>query len=85
MTTLRLRGEVDMVTVAAFQQALERGTGTDRDLVVDLTELTFIDAAGLRALARADAQMRRLGLRLRLEQPNRHLCRLLDLVGLEHQ
>ena len=73
-----------MATVAAFELALERGASTDRDLVVDLSELTFIDAAGLRALARADAQMRQQGRRLRLEQPSRHVRRLLDLVGLEY-
>lgn len=67
-----------MATMAAFEQTLERGIDTDRDLVVDLSELTFIDAAGLRALADARARVRRLA----LARPNPHLTRLLRLVGL---
>jgi anti-anti-sigma factor len=82
MTTLHPRGEVDLATMAAFEQALERGIDTDRDLVVDLSELTFIDAAGLRALAAAAERLHRGGRRLRLAQPTRHLGRLLHLVGL---
>jgi anti-anti-sigma factor len=81
MTTLHPRGEVDLATMAAFEQTLERGIGTGRDLVVDLSELTFIDAAGLRALAQAADRVNRLS----LVCPNPHLSRLLRLVGLgEH-
>ncbi|MFI6077818.1 STAS domain-containing protein [Actinoplanes sp. NPDC051343] len=82
MTTLHPRGEVDMATMAAFERTLESGLGTDRDLVVDLSELTFIDAAGLRALAAAACRVRQDGRRLTLARPNRNLGRLLRLVGL---
>jgi anti-anti-sigma factor len=78
VTTLHPRGEVDMATGAAFRRALEHAIGTDRDLVVDLSELTFIDAAGLRALARAAGRADRLT----LVRPNPHLARLLRLAGL---
>jgi anti-anti-sigma factor len=78
MTTVHPRGEVDMATMAAFQQTLDRGIDTGRDLVVDLSELTFIDAAGLRALARAAGRVDRFS----LVRPNQHLARLLRLAGL---
>lgn len=71
-----------MATMAAFERALERGIGTDRDLVVDLSELTFIDAAGLRALAAAADRVHQDGRRLHLTRPSRGLGRLLHLVGL---
>jgi anti-anti-sigma factor len=83
VTTLRLRGEVDMTTLAELEWALERALETGLDLVVDVGELTFIDAAGLRALARADDRLRRDGRRLRLERPNRHLRHLLGVLNLE--
>lgn len=54
------------------------------DLVIDVSELTFIDAAGLRTLAKAADRMRRDGRRLRLDRPNRHVRRLLLLLGLDH-
>jgi anti-anti-sigma factor len=82
MTTLHPRGEVDMATVAVFERALERGTGPDRDLVVDLSELTFIDVWGLRALARAAAREQAAGRRLALTRPNHNVRRLLRLAGL---
>jgi anti-sigma B factor antagonist len=82
MTTLHPRGEVDMATMAAFERTLDHGIGTNRDLVVDLSELTFIDAAGLRALARAADRVRGEGRRLHLVGPSRSLGRLLRLVGL---
>jgi anti-anti-sigma factor len=82
MTTLHPRGEVDMATVAAFERALERGLDTDHDLVVDLSELTFIDVAGLRVLAVAADRVGRTGRRLHLARPNRNLDRLLRLAGL---
>jgi anti-sigma B factor antagonist len=82
MTTLHPRGEVDLATMAAFEQALEGGIGTGRDLVIDLSDLTFIDAAGLRALAAAAHRVTRDGRRLHLVGPQRNLGRLLRLVGL---
>jgi anti-sigma B factor antagonist len=82
MTTLHPRGEVDLATVAAFEQALEGGIGSGCDLVVDLSDLTFIDAAGLRALAEAAYRVSRDGRRLQLVRPTRNLGRLLRLVGL---
>jgi anti-anti-sigma factor len=84
MTTVHLHGEVDMATLAAFEVTLERGMGTDRDLVLDLSGLTFIDAAGLRLLARADQRMRETGRRLRLQRTNSNVLRLFRLVGIDH-
>ena len=67
-----------MATMAAFEQTLEHGIEMHRDLVVDLSELTFIDAAGLRALAAAAGRVHRLS----LVRPSPHVERLLHLVGL---
>jgi anti-anti-sigma factor len=82
MTTLHPRGEVDMATVASFERALERGIDTERDLVVDLSDLTFIDVAGLRALAVAAHRVGQDGRQLRLTRPNHNVGRLLRLAGL---
>lgn len=71
-----------MATVAAFERALERGLGTERDLVVDLSELTFIDVAGLRVLALAAERIGQQGRRLHLTRADPNLSRLLHLAGL---
>lgn len=83
MATIHLRGEIDLTTRDDFEQALERVLHTGNDLVIDLSELNFIDGAGLRTLARTADHLQRRGLLLRLDQPSRHVRRLLTLVGLE--
>jgi anti-sigma B factor antagonist len=84
VTTLRLCGWIDLTTLAEFELALEGAMESGPDLVVDLRELTFIDAAGLRTLARAADRMRQDGRWLRLDHPSRHLRRLLTVLGLDH-
>jgi anti-anti-sigma factor len=48
--TLRVRGEVDMASAGELRVALEAALDEASHLVVDLGDVTFIDAAGLRAL-----------------------------------
>jgi len=83
MTTLRLRGEVDIATVDAFDLALERAMDAGSDLVVDLSDLTFIDIGGLRTLAAAADRMNDDGRSLRLTSPRPHLRRIIGLLGWE--
>ncbi|MFI5895078.1 STAS domain-containing protein [Actinoplanes sp. NPDC051513] len=82
MATVRLRGEVDLATAAALEGALVRTIDPGADLVVDVGELTFIDAAGLHALARVDERMREHDRRLRLERASPQLLRILAVMGL---
>jgi anti-anti-sigma factor len=82
MAILQVRGEVDLLTRDSFQRTLDRGLETDGDLVLDLSELRFIDGAGLRGLARTADRLDQQGRRLSLDRPSPHLRRLLTLVGL---
>ncbi|WP_249998942.1 STAS domain-containing protein [Actinoplanes sp. M2I2] len=83
MTTLHVRGEVDLTNREAFEMTIERMVDTRDDLSIDLSKLTFIDGAGLRTLARAAYRLDRQGRLLRLDKPSPHLRRLFALVGLE--
>lgn len=48
---LRLSGEIDIATVSVFQEAFETLAETQlSDLIIDATEVTFIDSTGLHAL-----------------------------------
>jgi anti-anti-sigma factor len=73
-----------MTTMAALEQDLERAMDSGGDLVIDVRQLTFIDAAGLRTLARAADRMQRDGRSLRLARPTRQLLRLLRVLDLAH-
>ena len=50
---IRLGGEFDMAVEEHFDRNLERLAADAKMIVVDLSELQFIDSSGLRALLRA--------------------------------
>jgi RNA polymerase sigma-B factor len=53
---LRMRGEVDLSTMARFSAALAEGLAGPGDIVIDLREIAFIDCGGIEALTRAVRQ-----------------------------
>jgi anti-anti-sigma factor len=55
-------GEVTFSNIRDFERTLERAfAGGARNLVIDLTEVTFIDSSGLSALLGASARAREQG------------------------
>jgi anti-anti-sigma factor len=50
--TLRLVGDLDMETVALFEEAVAGSMAADGTFTLDLAELSFIDSSGLHALER---------------------------------
>jgi len=64
--TVYLSGEVDLSTRDRFAAALDEAARPGRDLVIDCTNLTYIDAGGISIIVRAartigDAQLRLTG------------------------
>lgn len=75
---VQLIGEVDISNVGALTADLLSHADFETVLVVDCTRLTFIDAAGARALA--EVAKLTAGVRLEKAQPMvRRLIQLLDL------
>lgn len=58
---VRVQGDVDMSTAASVEDAL-RSVPDTGSLVVDLTECTFLDSAGVRVLTSAIRDDRRLSI-----------------------
>ena len=81
---LRLRGELDLRTVPKLRmrlaEALERGGGP---VVVDLTDVTFIDSTGLSALLNALRRLTRAGRRMLLSTQEGPVLRLLRMTRLD--
>ena len=80
---LRLAGELDLASAPVLQQMLDhlRESGY-RYLALDLSELTFLAAAGLHLFEQADRQFRDAGGWLVLTHPTdrtRHLLQLTEL------
>ena len=82
-----VKGEVDVATsahlAAAIMRAMERQAEGKVDLVIDLTQLRFIDVSGINVLLRAARQARAAGGTLVLRSPNRAVRRLLDVLRLD--
>ena len=83
LTILTVRGELDAYSAptldAAFDEALAEGA---QQLVLDLTEVGFIDSSGLRSMIRARKQVGDAPEALRVADPQPATVRLLDITGL---
>jgi anti-anti-sigma factor len=82
-TVLRLQGEYDLSTVAWLWEALARAmTQHDADLVIDLSDAEFTDAATVGVIVGARNHLRRRSRSLALRCPSRRARCILDLCGL---
>lgn len=82
MMRLRLAGEMDVATGGLLLDIV-RSLPDDRLWVqLDLSELTFVDAAGLTALLQARGMVRDRGGRLSLRHASHSVLRLLVLTDL---
>jgi anti-anti-sigma factor len=62
---VRLLGELDIAGCEEFEQALsDAGQNGAHTVVVDLSELDFLDSSGLRSLLKAHGELREKGVRL---------------------
>ena len=83
-TLLIVGGEIDLDTVHTLRAAIREATTQSRLVIVELSNVTFIGAAGLGALVGAHQTCRRVGIRMRLRTTNRQQLRLLSIAGLTH-
>jgi len=81
---IRLRGELDMDTAERFSEAtlvaFAAGVPT---VLIDLSELDFIDSSGLRELVVAHRRQHEVGGGVVLRSPSQAIRRVLDIVGLD--
>jgi len=83
-TVIGLYGEHDLSTEAELSGALASfcGVGGVGDVVVDLSQITFVDSTTITALLGARNLMLRQDRRLILRAPSAHARRILQLCGL---
>ncbi|GAA2837034.1 hypothetical protein GCM10010441_71790 [Kitasatospora paracochleata] len=82
---VRANGEIDLDTATSLRRALAAALESHREVVLDLSEVTFMDCAGLGALVRARNQADRCGARLVLRGAGHRVVRLLKLTGLHRR
>ena len=81
-TVIALRGEADIATMPGVVEALARVIADhEGDVVVDLAEISFIDAGTVRVVLQAKETLGG-GRRLTLRSPSRNAGRVLAIFGL---
>ncbi len=80
---LRLAGELDLGTAGELSSAIDRVVAEGhRELLLDLTELTFCDSTGIAAFVRGDNIVAADGGWLRLTGATGRVARVLQVTGL---
>jgi anti-anti-sigma factor len=83
---LRVSGDEDRATQSLRRRALSRALCLpERDLTVDLSELSFADSSLMLDLAMLARRLRHAGRMLVLRDAQPHIQRLIELVGLHRQ
>jgi anti-anti-sigma factor len=78
-----LRGELDLMSVAALVDCFARIAAPIHEVVLDFAELDFIECAGLHAIAAATRAKVAHGGSWSIRSPRPQLRRLLNLVNFE--
>jgi anti-anti-sigma factor len=82
--TVRVRGELDIATAdQAYTYLRDVVDSQDGPVLMNLSELTFCDAAGLGVLARVAGYARRSGRSLQLMAARPGLLRIMHITGMD--
>jgi anti-anti-sigma factor len=83
---LKLLGEFDIAGAAAFKEEIERiESAGAADIVIDLSELEFMDSTGLRLLLETDMRHRVNSGSVRYVRPQGEVARLFHLTRVDEQ
>lgn len=83
---LHVRGEVEALTADRLGAAVTAALDGDLPVVLDLTDVRFLDSAGLSTLVRATERGEELGEPLRIAvDSNRPVVRPIEITGLERR
>jgi len=83
-TVLAARGEIDIAAVPTFRDHLRRLVDDgSTSIVIDLSDVRFIDSAGLRVLVDGLTRARRRDADMRIACPSASLRRTFEISGLD--
>ncbi|MEV8634829.1 STAS domain-containing protein [Streptosporangium sp. NPDC051023] len=85
VSLLALAGELDYTNAERFRHDLHEAIGSEpRDLVIDLTDLSFCDSTGIQVFLGVRRLIQDRGCGISLANPHQRLKRLFHLTGLIH-
>ena len=84
VSTVRVRGEIDLAAADRLEQALQSVQDEPSEItILDLREVTFLDSTGLRTITSADARARKDGHELRIVRGSDQVQKLLHVTGMD--
>lgn len=78
---LAVAGDVDLAAHARFEADVEKSWDGSTDLVVDCSQVAFLDSMGLRVLVQTRQRATENGRDFTLAAPSEPVLRVLDLAG----
>jgi anti-sigma B factor antagonist len=83
-TVVSVSGELDIVSSAELEEALEGLEGSEaRSIILDLTDVEFMDSAGLAVVVRAHQRAENAGTPFTLVTGSPQVRRLLSVTGMD--
>jgi anti-sigma B factor antagonist len=79
--TVRIAGDVDMAKAETLAQAFGPALSVGRRVVVDCSQITFLDSTGLQVLAEARVVARKSRIGFQLSSASEPVLRVLELSG----
>jgi anti-anti-sigma factor len=76
-------GEIDAHSVVKLRAVLD-DLGLDKQVVIDMSAVSFIDSSVLSALVDHSLRIEGSGKTLRITKPSRRVSRVLEITGLSH-
>ena len=80
-TVIHVRGEIDMATAERLRDAIEPHMGPKQTIILDFSEVEFMDSSGLNVLVQARGRLTEDGGSLVLRNPSSAAHRLLTVAG----
>ena len=84
--TVDAEGEVDMSTAPRLLEIIDAVSDAARLVIIDLTQVSFLDSSGLNALVKAQRRLGARGIALRIVSPSGHVVRrVFQIAHLEEE
>jgi len=80
VTTIRVSGEADLATTHSIEDAVEAAVTKRKPIVVDLTDVTFIDVSVVRTLLLSKRQAEDRSLAWQTVVPDGHIAGVLEML-----
>ncbi|WKY47026.1 STAS domain-containing protein [Eubacteriaceae bacterium ES3] len=82
--TVTIKGEVDIYSVDQFRESIEKSINQKKSkIILDCTELSYIDSTGMGVLIEMRNKTRELGQNMIVKNPRPNVKKLLALTGVD--